>query len=440
MQACLHVLARFRPKVDIAFPISSPSFSLSLLLLSLSRISPPHLIFALSLFSSPFFLSFSLCLSSNVLPLVLHVSSRFSLFRVLPCSSPHKMDPLVSVRVPTPDTSHVGLHKTFPDVYEAAEDSFLFLDALAEDLPFLLRRRPSLVLEMGSGSGCVISFLRTLFLRAFDASSRDALSAKPAKEEATVADANNGGTTTDAHTAHIASRPSPSSSSPSSPSSSPSSSSSSSPLFIPCFFAVDCNLSATEATLETARRSEKSESRDCRAATRLRGRSDHRDEAPESVSATSPDRAESCRCAVDAVASDLFRAFRPSERRKLPSSSSSHSPSSREAGNASRHEGLFDVVLFNPPYVPGSPRERPRNPADWAWWGGEDGREVIDQFLRQVTANLTAAGVLYLVLEKRNRIDQVVAHMEAEGFAAKQVKRRKIHGGEDLSVWRFTRF
>ncbi|KEP65002.1 UNVERIFIED_CONTAM: hypothetical protein HHA_244240 [Hammondia hammondi] len=348
------------------------------------------------------------------------------------------MDPLVSVRVRTPDTSHVGLHKAFPDVYEAAEDSFLFLDALAEDLPFLLRRRPSLVLEMGSGSGCVISFLRTLFLRAFDASRRDALSAKPANEEATVVDANSSGAN-DAHAARIASRPSSSSPS-SSPSSSSPSSPSSSPFFVPCFFAVDCNLSATEATLETARRSEKSERRECGAATRVCGRSDHRDEEPGAVSATSPDRAGSCRSAVDVLASDLFRGFRSSERRKVSSSSSSHSPSSREAEKVTRHEGLFDVVLFNPPYVPGSPRERPPNPADWAWWGGEDGREVIDQFLPQVTANLTAAGVLYLVLEKRNRIDQVVAHMEAEGFAAKQVQRRKIHGGEDLSVWRFTRF
>ncbi|EQC25890.1 methylase [Saprolegnia diclina VS20] len=41
------------------------------------------------------------------------------------------------------------------DVYEPAEDTYLFLDAIQDETPFLADLRPSLVLELGPGSGVV---------------------------------------------------------------------------------------------------------------------------------------------------------------------------------------------------------------------------------------------------------------------------------------------
>ena len=80
--------------------------------------------------------------------------------------------------LPTPSTSHVDFNR----IYEAAEDSFLFLDTLSSptEIQFLKDRflvprdgpvNPSvvvpLVLEVGTGSGVVIAFLtanaRTIF-------------------------------------------------------------------------------------------------------------------------------------------------------------------------------------------------------------------------------------------------------------------------------------
>ncbi|KAL1022371.1 hypothetical protein UPYG_G00025900 [Umbra pygmaea] len=62
---------------------------------------------------------------------------------------------------PTPLYSHVG-RGPFTDVYEPAEDSFLLIDALEKDADRLKKIRPSVCLEVGSGSGVVSAFLASV--------------------------------------------------------------------------------------------------------------------------------------------------------------------------------------------------------------------------------------------------------------------------------------
>ncbi|KAJ1673574.1 HemK methyltransferase member 2 [Spiromyces aspiralis] len=66
-----------------------------------------------------------------------------------------------SPSLPTPYTTHVA-RPEYRSVYEPAEDTFLLLDALEQDRDELRSMAPAVCMEVGSGSGCVATFLGQL--------------------------------------------------------------------------------------------------------------------------------------------------------------------------------------------------------------------------------------------------------------------------------------
>ena len=69
---------------------------------------------------------------------------------------------MTALQIPElPSLEH--LHFTeFDKVYEPAEDSFLFVDALTSDAALLQSLMPGISLEIGSGSGVITSHLSAI--------------------------------------------------------------------------------------------------------------------------------------------------------------------------------------------------------------------------------------------------------------------------------------
>jgi release factor glutamine methyltransferase len=58
--------------------------------------------------------------------------------------------------------------------------------------------------------------------------------------------------------------------------------------------------------------------------------------------------------------------------------------------------GNFDVMAFNPPYLPGDSRSTSWIEKSWA--GGDEGSEVAVRFLRSAWKHLSPGGEIYLIL------------------------------------------
>ncbi|KAI9229409.1 MAG: N6-adenine-specific DNA methyltransferase 1 [Piptocephalis tieghemiana] len=207
---------------------------------------------------------------------------------------------------PTPDYGHI-LKAPYRDaVYEPAEDTFLLLDALEADAARLSSLSPRLCLEIGTGSGCALTFLSSL------------LGPKNA----------------------------------------------------------DINALCTRAARETGKRSS---------------------------------------AWIDPVRTDLVHGLR------------------RGHG-----QGLVDVLLFNPPYVPTDPAEVGSHGIEASWAGGKDGREVLDRLLPLIHELLSPKGIFYLVTVEENIPEDIASMLKTHGIHGKAVMKRKT-GPEALSIWRYSR-
>lgn len=86
--------------------------------------------------------------------------------------------------------------------------------------------------------------------------------------------------------------------------------------------------------------------------------------------------------------------------------------------------GPFDVILFNPPYVPGDPELDTME--ERSWIGGKDGREVTDRFLDQFAAYLSAGGEVFLLQSSRNDIEQTIDRFQEQGYRAAAMVEKKV--------------
>lgn len=100
--------------------------------------------------------------------------------------------------------------------------------------------------------------------------------------------------------------------------------------------------------------------------------------------------------------------------------------------------GPFDLVVFNPPYLPTSPEERIDDWLEYALDGGPDGRRVIERFIRDLGRILSPYGRVLLLVSTLTDPDAVRKIFAAHGFISFIVDEEALEG-ERLYVLRATR-
>lgn len=114
---------------------------------------------------------------------------------------------------------------------------------------------------------------------------------------------------------------------------------------------------------------------------------------------------------------------------------------------------LFDVILFNPPYVPTEglcpAAERPSHERvhrcersgllEAAWAGGEDGRYWIDIVLPRIDGLLSEKGLFYMIVLEANKPEELMEWAKREWDLQSEMVLRRKCGIEDLRVLKFWR-
>jgi release factor glutamine methyltransferase len=88
--------------------------------------------------------------------------------------------------------------------------------------------------------------------------------------------------------------------------------------------------------------------------------------------------------------------------------------------------GTFDLILFNPPYLPTQPEERIDDWLEYALDGGETGRAVIERFAAEVGRVLTPHGRILLLISSLTGLSEVVDLFSRQGFKSDIVLKQKI--------------
>jgi release factor glutamine methyltransferase len=97
--------------------------------------------------------------------------------------------------------------------------------------------------------------------------------------------------------------------------------------------------------------------------------------------------------------------------------------------------GPFDLVIFNPPYLPTLPDERMGDWLEYALDGGPDGRAAISRFISDVGRVLAPEGRFLLLVSSLTGLQEVGSLLSDAGFEHHVVIQQKIEG-EELVVLR----
>ena len=90
-----------------------------------------------------------------------------------------------------------------------------------------------------------------------------------------------------------------------------------------------------------------------------------------------------------------------------------------------REKALFDLVLFNAPYLP-TENEKPKGWIDYAWSGGKRGRTLIDRFIVHASKHLKPKGRILLVQSTLSDVNETLKQFSKQGFDASVLAEKKV--------------
>jgi release factor glutamine methyltransferase len=93
----------------------------------------------------------------------------------------------------------------------------------------------------------------------------------------------------------------------------------------------------------------------------------------------------------------------------------------------------FDVVLFNPPYLPTDPESASDDWMERALSGGESGRAVVEPFVGAVSRVLRPEGFVLVLVSSLTGLEEVESLAREAGFAVEEVS-TESHFFEQLVV------
>lgn len=80
----------------------------------------------------------------------------------------------------------------------------------------------------------------------------------------------------------------------------------------------------------------------------------------------------------------------------------------------------FDLILFNPPYLPEEGEE------DRRWSGGRSGRKVLDPFLSELPLHLSPGGRALFVQSSLSGVGESLRRLREEGLEARILRRLRF--------------
>ncbi len=101
----------------------------------------------------------------------------------------------------------------------------------------------------------------------------------------------------------------------------------------------------------------------------------------------------------------------------------------------SRIKGKFDLIAFNPPYLPKDKKEDKESAETTT--GGKRGDEIILKFLKEVKKHLADKGIILLVISSLTPRKQILTLLKKQSLKHRVLSSKKFFF-ESLEVWKIT--